>query len=76
MTTEVKIPSLGAGMIEGTVTEWLVTDGAKVSSGDVIYTLESEKTAQDVESPASGTLSIIGKAGETFPVGELIAKID
>lgn len=76
MGIEIRIPSLGAGMSEGTLTEWLIEDGAKISVGDLIYTLESEKTAQEVEAPASGVLRRIGREGEVYPVGELIGRIE
>jgi len=40
-----------------------------------IYSLESDKSVQEVESPASGTLQIIAPAGELYQVGALVAKI-
>jgi len=75
MSVEIRIPGLGAGMSEGTLVEWHVDDGATVSEGDLLYTLESEKTAQDVEAPAGGVVKRIGQAGEVYPVGELIGTI-
>lgn len=76
MTTELKIPSLGQGMTEGTLTEWLVSDGAQVTAGDAIYALESEKSVQEMEAPVSGVLRTIGTAGEVYPVGEVIGTIE
>lgn len=75
MAAELRIPALGAGMTEGTIVEWHVADGATVKAGDLVYTLESEKTAQDVEAPAAGVLKTIGEVGEVYPVGELIGTI-
>ena len=37
--------------------------------------LEIDKAAQEVPSPAAGTLKIHGQAGQVYPVGELIAEI-
>ena len=76
MSTEVLFPKIGFSMSEGTLGQWLVPDGATVREGEPIYSLESEKSTQDVEAPASGTLKIIGKAGEVYPVGALVAQID
>jgi pyruvate/2-oxoglutarate dehydrogenase complex dihydrolipoamide acyltransferase (E2) component len=76
MSTELRIPSLGASMTEGTLTEWLVSDGDSVKTGDPIYALESEKALQEIESPASGVIRIVGKAGGTYPVGEFIGQIE
>ena len=76
MSTEIRIPGLGAGMSEGTLVEWLVADGTAVKAGDVLYTLESEKTSQDIEAPSAGSIRQIGQAGEVYPVGELIGTIE
>jgi pyruvate/2-oxoglutarate dehydrogenase complex dihydrolipoamide acyltransferase (E2) component len=73
---EIRIPSLGAGMSEGTLVEWHVADGAAVAEGELLYTLESEKTAMDIVAPASGALRRIGDEGEIYPVGELIGAIE
>lgn len=76
MSAEVRIPKLGMSMTEGVLVEWLVDDGAIVEEGAPIYTLETDKANQEVESPASGKLRIIAKVGETYAVGELVAHID
>lgn len=75
MSIEIRIPSLGAGMSEGKLVEWHAADGAAVSTGQLLYTLESEKTAHDIEAQADGVLKIIAAADETYDVGELIATI-
>jgi pyruvate/2-oxoglutarate dehydrogenase complex dihydrolipoamide acyltransferase (E2) component len=76
MSTDVLFPKIGFSMNEGTLSEWLVSNGAAVRAGQPIYSLESEKSVQEVEAPASGTLTIIGAAGEVYRVGEVIARID
>lgn len=76
MSTEVRIPKLGMGMTEGKLVEWLVADGATVAEGDNLYVLENDKSSQDVESPASGVVTIIAKGDETYDVGEVIGRID
>jgi pyruvate/2-oxoglutarate dehydrogenase complex dihydrolipoamide acyltransferase (E2) component len=76
MAIEIRIPSLGAGMNEGKLVEWHAKDGAAVRAGDLLYTLESEKTAEDVEAQADGTLRIAAAADEIYPVGELIGVIE
>jgi pyruvate/2-oxoglutarate dehydrogenase complex dihydrolipoamide acyltransferase (E2) component len=76
MSTEVLFPKIGFSMSEGTLSQWLVADGDAVREGQPIYSLESEKSEQEVEAPASGTLKIIGRAGEVYPVGALVGQID
>lgn len=75
MATEVLLPKLGFSMNEGTLSEWLATDGATVAEGQPLFALESDKSTQEVEAPCSGTLRIIAATGETYPVGTVLAEI-
>ena len=74
--TELRIPAAGDAVSEVQLVEWIAEDGATVTEGDVIYSIESDKSVLDVESPASGKLTILEKAGEIFPIGHLIGQID
>jgi pyruvate/2-oxoglutarate dehydrogenase complex dihydrolipoamide acyltransferase (E2) component len=76
MSFEIRIPGLGAGMSEGTLVQWHAEDGATVDQGQLLYTLESEKTAEDIESPVAGVLRRKGEEGEVYPVGEVIGVIE
>jgi pyruvate/2-oxoglutarate dehydrogenase complex dihydrolipoamide acyltransferase (E2) component len=76
MATEVLLPKLGFSMNEGVLAEWLVANGGQAVEGEPLYALESEKSTQEVESPASGQLRIIAEAGETYEVGTLLAVIE
>lgn len=76
MATEVLLPKLGFSMNEGMLTEWLVEDGGQAVEGQPLYALESEKSTQEVESPASGKLRIVAQIGETYEVGTLLATIE
>jgi pyruvate/2-oxoglutarate dehydrogenase complex dihydrolipoamide acyltransferase (E2) component len=73
--TTLRVPKLAVSMQEGTLLEWLVADGALVTEGQPIYTLEIEKAAMEVEAPAGGVLHHIGVAGRTYSVGEIIGEI-
>lgn len=75
MATEIKIPQLGVTMTEGEITAWLVQDGAAVDEGELLYTVATDKTETDIESPASGTLEIIGEVDTTYPVGTVIGRL-
>jgi pyruvate/2-oxoglutarate dehydrogenase complex dihydrolipoamide acyltransferase (E2) component len=76
MAVEVLLPKLGFSMTEGTLSEWLVADGGEAVEGQPLYTLESDKSAQEVESPASGTLRVVKPIGETYEVGTVLAIIE
>jgi pyruvate/2-oxoglutarate dehydrogenase complex dihydrolipoamide acyltransferase (E2) component len=75
MSVEVRIPQIGFSTQEGTLVEWLVADGAAVAEGAPLYTLELDKSIQEIESPASGTLKVHAAVGAVYPVGALIAEI-
>ena len=81
MAIEITIPRLGWSMEEGTFLGWLKQDGEAVRSGDLLFTLESEKAAQEIESLDAGILRIPPDApqpGDTVKVGQrlgyLVAK--
>lgn len=69
------IPKLQMSTTEGTLTEWLVADGATVEEGQPIYSLETDKSVQEIEAPESGTLTQKVEAGETYAVGTEIGEI-
>jgi pyruvate/2-oxoglutarate dehydrogenase complex dihydrolipoamide acyltransferase (E2) component len=75
MATTITIPRLEMAMTEGALAEWLVADGAEVKEGDVLYVLETEKSAQDIEAPASDRLTGKVEAGSVYPVGTEIGEI-
>lgn len=75
MAFQVTIPKIGFSMNEGILSEWLAEDGSQVTEGQLLYSLESDKSTNEVESPATGTLKIIGEIGETYEVGVVIAEI-
>lgn len=74
--TELRIPAAGDSVTEVQIVEWTVDDGATVSEGQVIYSVESDKSVLEIEAPASGKLTIIEPAGEIYEVGHLVGKID
>lgn len=75
MATQVLLPKIGFSMNEATLAEWMVADGATVTEGQPLYALESEKSVQEIESPATGVLKIIAQTGEVYEVGTVLAEI-
>jgi pyruvate/2-oxoglutarate dehydrogenase complex dihydrolipoamide acyltransferase (E2) component len=76
MPTQVLMPKIGFSMEEGALSEWLQADGAEVTQGQPLYSLESEKSVQEIEAPATGKLKIIATPGETYKVGAVLAEIE
>jgi pyruvate/2-oxoglutarate dehydrogenase complex dihydrolipoamide acyltransferase (E2) component len=75
MASRLKIPKLGMSMTEATIVEWLVADGDSVQVGQPLYLLETDKTENEVPSPVTGVITLIGMADETYEVGTVIAEI-
>jgi pyruvate dehydrogenase E2 component (dihydrolipoamide acetyltransferase) len=72
---EIVMPKLGLTMTEGTLAEWRVKPGDRVSAGDVLFVVETDKIANDVEAPAAGEIrEIIVEAGCTVPVGTTVGR--
>ena len=76
MATEILLPKIGFSMNEGQIAEWLAADGDHVTEGQPLFLLEADKSTNEVESPATGTLSIEAEAGETYEVGTVIGYIE
>ncbi len=76
MASEIRIPKIGMSATQMTLVEWMFGDGEIVQEGNILYTVETDKTTQDVEAQASGVLTVIGAEGEVYPVGTLVGMID
>jgi len=76
MATEIRMPQLGLTMEEGTIAKWLKREGDKVSVGDVLLEITTDKLSNEIESEVDGyLLKIVAQEGEDIPVKGLIAII-
>ena len=76
MPVEVILPKVDMDMATGRISRWYVEDGAAVKKGDVLFEIETDKAAMEIDAPASGTIrDITGKEGVDIPVGEAVAWI-
>jgi pyruvate/2-oxoglutarate dehydrogenase complex dihydrolipoamide acyltransferase (E2) component len=76
MAVEILLPKIGFSMNEGQIAEWLAKDGDTITEGQPLFSLEADKSTNEVEAPASGTLRITAEAGETYEVGTILGYID
>ena len=68
------MPSLGADMVEGTLVEWLVQPGDTVHRGDLVATIDTAKSAIDVEVFTDGRIErLLVDPGATVAVGTPLA---
>jgi len=76
MATVINMPRLSDTMTEGTVATWLKKVGDKISEGDILAEIETDKATMEFEAFDEGTLLYIGiQAGESAPVDTLLAII-
>jgi pyruvate dehydrogenase E2 component (dihydrolipoamide acetyltransferase) len=75
MAIPIIIPRLGWNMEEGVFLGWLIKHGEPVRAGEMLFRLESEKAAEDIECHDAGILRIAPNGpeeGDTVPVGCVI----
>ncbi|MBZ9885804.1 pyruvate dehydrogenase complex dihydrolipoamide acetyltransferase [Mesorhizobium sp. CA10] len=76
MPTEVILPKVDMDMATGQISRWFAEEGAHVKKGDVLFEIETDKAAMEIDAPASGTLrDVTGKERVDIPVGEPVAWI-
>lgn len=76
MAEIITMPRLSDTMTEGTVASWLKKVGDKISEGDILAEIETDKATMEFESFHSGTLLYIGvQEGETANVDSVLAII-
>jgi pyruvate dehydrogenase E2 component (dihydrolipoamide acetyltransferase) len=73
---ELVMPRLSDSMEEGTIVRWLKQDGDAVAKGDPLAEVETDKATVIADADADGTLRIVAEAGQTVPIGGVIARID
>jgi len=76
MPHEVIMPALGMAQDTGQILAWHKKPGEAVSAGDVLFEVETDKAAMEVEAPKPGYLTdVTAEAGADVPVGQVIALI-
>jgi len=75
MPTPILMPALSPTMEEGTLSKWNVKEGDKVSSGDVIAEIETDKATMEFEAADEGTLAkiLVPEGAADIPVNQPIA---
>jgi len=73
---EIRLPSLGAEMDEGTLLEWYVKPGDRIEYGQIVALLDTEKAEIEMESFEAGWIdALLVQPGETIVVGRVMATV-
>ncbi len=77
MPIELKMPALSPTMEEGTLAKWLVKEGDKVASGDLLAEIETDKATMEFEAVDEGVIAqlVVAEGTEGVKVGAVIALI-
>ncbi|MHB8566202.1 MAG: biotin/lipoyl-containing protein [Nitrososphaerales archaeon] len=76
MLVDVIIPELGLSSTSVFLSTWKKMKGDRVSKGEPLYSMETEKVNMDIPSPATGILvEILIEGNREIPVGQKIAII-
>lgn len=74
---EFRMPKMGESITEGTIINWLFSEGDSFNEGDILLEVATDKVDNEVPAPVSGVLKEIRfKAKEVVPVGEVLAILE
>ncbi|WP_435119530.1 2-oxo acid dehydrogenase subunit E2 [Halolamina sp. C58] len=74
---EFKLPDVGEGVAEGELVSWQVSPGDRVSEGDIVAEVETDKALVEVPSRYDGTVKeLFAEEGEMVPVGDVIISFE
>ncbi len=76
MAVEVILPKVDMDMATGKISKWHVREGERVAKGAVLFEIETDKAAMEIEAPADGILrNVLVGEGLSAPVGSAVAYI-
>ncbi len=76
MAVEVILPKVDMDMETGQISRWYAKDGDTVTKGQLLFEIETDKAAMEVDAPASGILGdVTAEEGAVVPVGQAVAWI-
>src|SRR6188472_4147209 len=76
MASKVMMPKLSPTMEEGQIARWLMKEGDKVSMGEPLAEIATDKATMEMQALSNGVLrKILINEGESAPLGQLIAVI-
>ncbi|CAN5396269.1 pyruvate dehydrogenase complex dihydrolipoamide acetyltransferase [soil metagenome] len=78
MPIEIKMPALSPTMEEGTLAKWLVKEGDRVKSGDLLAEIETDKATMEFEAVDEGVIAsiMVAEGTDNVKVGTVIATMN
>jgi len=76
MSIEIKVPAVGESITSGVLSVWHKQNGAAVSEGEALFTLETDKISTEVPASSAGKLQIQVEAGQEVKIGQVVGLLD
>ena len=76
MAIDIKVPTVGESITEGTITRWFKKDGEILRNMEPAFELETEKATTEVPAPAGGLLRILVPEGSTVAIGAVVGRLE
>ncbi|NBC82038.1 MAG: 2-oxo acid dehydrogenase subunit E2 [Bacteroidetes bacterium] len=72
-----KLPAMGEGIIEATITSWHINEGDTIDEDEIIVEVATDKVDSEVPVPVSGKVKrIYYQEGDSPAIGEIIAQLE
>ncbi len=76
MPVEVILPKVDMDMATGRIAKWHVKEGDAVKKGGLLFEIETDKAAMEIDAPSDGIIrNITAAEGAVIPVGQIVALI-
>jgi 2-oxoglutarate dehydrogenase E2 component (dihydrolipoamide succinyltransferase) len=76
MAIDLKVPTVGESITEGTITRWFKKDGEILRNMEPAFELETEKATTEVPAPSGGLLRILVPEGSTVAIGAVVGRLE
>ena len=76
MSAEIKVPAVGESISSGIISLWHRQDGDYVRTGDVLFTLDTDKVSTEVAAQSAGLVRIKVPADQEVKIGEVVGLIE
>ena len=76
MSAEIKVPAVGESISSGIISLWHRQDGEYVRTGDILFTLDTDKVSTEVAAQAAGVVRIKAPADTEVKIGEVVGLIE
>lgn len=76
MSLEITVPAVGESINSGILSVWHKKDGEAVASGELLFTLETDKVSTEVNAPEAGVLKTLAAEGDEVKIGQVVGTLD